>query len=66
MKKKLTGQDGASKERQAWMAKLRRLLRACSVTDDHQLTVCGPLHELLVWGSSRTLRFNKRAGGLGK
>lgn len=58
-KRPQTQNAGAALERQAWMARVRRMHKDRTTFDDM-------LDTLVAFGKSRTKRDNAKAGGLGK
>lgn len=56
-----TPADGAAAERQAWMRKVRRLIKNASRLVDKL-----DLMELEEWGKARHQRYQARPGGLGR
>jgi hypothetical protein len=55
-----TRAEGASEERQTWIAKLKRELKTPLNVAARDMLVY-----LLAWGAKRCLRYNKKPGGLG-
>ena len=59
--KPITSHRAASLERQAWIAKLKREIKDCTIMGH------GAVYErLLKWGEARVRRFDRKKGGLGK
>lgn len=52
-----TANEGANKERSAWLAKLRREGKTSNVV---------LISDLIAWGLQRNERYNAKKGGLGK
>lgn len=64
-----TKSTGADLERQAWVAKVRRLVKkynAAMQTNPVMKHALLPLMELTAFGQERTDRVNTKSGGLGK
>lgn len=61
MKKPMTSHRAASLERQAWLAKVRRMIRTTKSTAKWDALLA-----LEKWGQDRVKRFEAKKGGLGK
>lgn len=57
--------SGGGLERQAWMAKLKSMVRK-SIAPSHSIGWAEAIRELTLYGEGRTKRDDKAPGGLGK